>query len=63
MESHGSEEIIEYDMLWGKEEKFLKDEVVMDVGEDVDGWPRIGRGHQWIKVSAAAEWGGLRKRS
>ena len=30
MENYVSEEIIEYDMLWGTEEKFVKDEVVMD---------------------------------
>ena len=45
MESYGSEEIIEYDMLWGNEEKFVRDELV-DVGEEVDGWPRIGKGHR-----------------
>ena len=62
VESYGSEDIIENDMLWGTEEKFVKDEVVMDVGEEVDGWPRIGKGHCWIKVSAAAEWGETEKR-
>ena len=61
VESSGNEEIMENAMLWGNEENFVRDEVV-DIGEEVDGWPRIGRGHHWIKVSAAAEWVETEKR-
>ena len=46
MECHKSEEIIEYDIMWGTEEKFVKDEVVRDEGEETDGCPRIGRSHR-----------------
>ena len=48
--------------MWGTEEKFVKDEVVRDEGEETDGWPRTGRSHRWIKVAAANEWGETEKR-
>ena len=44
MECHNSEEIMEYDIMWGTEEKFVQDELVRSEGEDIDGWPRTGRG-------------------
>ena len=42
--------------MWGTEEKFVQDELVRGEGEDIDGWPRTGRSHRWIKVAAAREW-------
>ena len=53
MECNNSEEIMEYDIMWGSEEKFVQDELVRGEGEDIDGWPCTGRSHRWIKVAAA----------
>ena len=57
MECQNSEEILEYDIMWGSESKFILDEVVRGEGDDIDGWPRTGRCHRWVKVAAAREWG------
>ena len=62
MECQNSEEILEYDIMWGSENKFVQDEVVRDEGDDIDGWPRTGRCHRWVKVAAARGWGEREKK-
>ena len=34
---------------------------MVDIGEEVEGWPKVGRGHRWINVLAAAQWGETEK--
>ena len=35
---------------------------MVEIGEEVDGWPKVGRGHRWINVLAAAQWGETERR-
>ena len=61
VENSGNQEVMEYAMQWGNEQNYVKDEVE-ETGEDVDGWPRVGREHRWINVLASAQWGETERR-
>ena len=61
MECENSEEILQYNIMWEEEndvilDEVVRDEVVWDEGSEVDGWPRTGRCHRWVKVAAARGW-------
>ena len=62
MEGKEIQDIFQYKIMWTRDSECIKDEVVDEedtkVAEmEVDGWPREGRGHRWVKVREAEGWG------
>ena len=61
MEGKESQDILQYKIMWSSDSECIKDEVVdeedtMVTDMEVDGWPREGRGHRWVKVREAKGW-------
>ena len=61
MEGKMNQDIVQYKILWSGDSECIRDEVVdeedtMVTDMEVDGWPREGRLHRWVRVREAKGW-------